>query len=196
MEQIIERIKSVILSPRDALTAVKTEEWTVTGTMKEYVVIIAAIPAIAQFIGYALIGLPLIGRQHMGRSLVYAALVYILSLVVVVLVGKIINALAPSFGAAKDDLSAFKLAVYAYTPAFVAGVFYLIPSLAILSILGSLYGIYILYIGLPILMGTPKEKTVAYTVVTIIVIVILMVIIGAIAGAIAWAGGAGPVRSF
>lgn len=196
MEQIIERIKSIFLSPRDALTAVKTEELTKAGTMKEYVVIIAAIPAVAQFIGYALIGLPLIGRQHIGRSLMYAALLYVLSLVAVILVGKIINALAPSFGAVKNDLNAFKLAVYSYTPAFVAGIFNLIPSLAVLSILGSLYGIYILYIGIPILMEAPKEKAVAYTVVTIIVAVILMVIIGAIAGAIAWAGGAGPVRYF
>lgn len=126
----------------------------------------------------------------------YAALLYVLSLVAVILVGKIINALAPSFGAVKNDLNAFKLAVYSYTPAFVAGIFNLIPSLAVLSILGSLYGIYILYIGIPILMEAPKEKAVAYTVVTIIVAVILMVIIGAIAGAIAWAGGAGPVRYF
>ncbi|MFQ5824039.1 MAG: Yip1 family protein [bacterium] len=196
MEKIIERVKSILLSPKDALNAVKTEEMTVVGTMKEYVVIVAAIPAVALFIGYALIGLPLVGRYNIGRTLIFAALYYILSLISVFIIGKIINALAPSFNAVKNDLNAFKLAVYSLTPGFIAGVFYIIPSLQILTWLGALYGIYILYLGIPILMEAPQEKAVAYTVVSLIVGFIAMVIIWVIAGALAWGGGAVPARYF
>lgn len=196
MEKIIERVKSIILSPKDALNAVKVEELTIVGTMREYVAIIAAIPAVAQFIGLALIGIPLIGRQNIFRTLIYSALTYLLSLIGVFIVGKIINALAPSFNAVKNDLSAFKLAVYSYTPAFVAGVFNVIPSLSILALLGALYGIYVLYVGIPILMEAPQEKVLVYTIATIIVAFIVMVIIGAVAGALAWGGGPGPIRYF
>lgn len=196
MEKIIERVKSILLSPKDALNAVKTEEMTIVGVMKEYVVFVAAIPAIAQFIGYALVGLPLVGRYNIFRSLIYAAISFVLYLVAVFVVGKVINSLAPTFNAVKNDLNAFKLAVYCWTPAFVAGIFYLIPSLSILAILGALYGFYILSIGIPILMEAPQDKTIAYTLVTIVVTIIIMFVIGAIAGALAWGGGAGPARYF
>lgn len=196
MEKVIERAKSILLSPNEALTSVKTEATTVKDTMKEYVAIIAAIPAVAYFIGYALVGLPFVGRQPIGRTLGFAILYYVLSMAAVIIVGKIINALAPNFNAVKNDLNAFKLAVYAYTPVFVAGIFYVIPSLSILAFLGSLYGIYILYLGIPILMEAPQEKRVAYTVVTLIVAFVVMFVIFAIAGAIAWGGGAGPARYF
>ncbi|MFQ6116005.1 MAG: YIP1 family protein, partial [bacterium] len=124
MEKLIERVKSILLSPKDALSAVKTEEMTIAGTMKEYVAIVAAVPAVALFIGYAFIGLPLVGRYNLGRTLIFAALYYILSLISVFVIGKVINVLAPTFNAVKNDLSAFKLAVYCLTPGFIAGVFY------------------------------------------------------------------------
>ena len=196
MEQIIERVKSIIMSPKDALNAVRTEEMTVVTTMKDYVAIVAAVPAVARFIGMAIIGLPLVGRSSFGRSFVYALVSYLLTLVSVVIVGKIIDFLAPRFNAVKNDINAFKLAVYSLTPGLVAGVFSLIPSLGILAFLGSLYGIYILYLGLPILMEVPQEKAVAYTVVTIIAVIVVMVVIAAIAGAIAWSGGGGPARLY
>lgn len=196
MEKLIERVKSILLSPKDALSAVKTEEMTIAGTMKEYVAIVAAVPAVALFIGYAFIGLPLVGRYNLGRTLIFAALYYILSLISVFVIGKVINVLAPTFNAVKNDLSAFKLAVYCLTPGFIAGVFYVIPSLQILTWLGALYGIYILYLGIPILMEAPQEKAVAYTVVALIVSFVVMVIAWVIAGALAWGGGAVPARYF
>ena len=61
----------------------------------------------------------------------------------------IINALAPTFGAQKNSAQAMKVAVYAYTPGWLAGVFNIIPLLGILGIIAGLYGIYLLYLGLP-----------------------------------------------
>ena len=195
MEKIIERVKSILLSPKDALTAVKSEEMSIADFMKEYVAILAAIPAIAQFIGLALVGHSVFGRRSFIGTLFYAALFYILSLVSIFFYSKVIDALAPSFNATKHDLIAFKLTVYAWTPAFVAGIFHIIPGLQVLAMLGGLYGIYILYLGLPILMESPEDKTVAYTVVSLIVGLILMVVIGSIATVIAF-GSAVPAIYF
>lgn len=195
MEKIIERVKSILLSPKDALTAVKSEEMSIADFMKEYVAILAAIPAIAQFIGLALVGHSVFGRRSFIGTLFYAALFYIFSLVSIFVYSKVIDALAPRFNATKHDSSAFKLTVYAWTPAFVAGIFHIIPGLQVLAMLGGLYGIYILYLGLPILMESPEDKTVAYTVVSLIVGLILMVVIGSIATVIAF-GSAVPAIYF
>ncbi len=192
MEKIIERVKSILLSPKDALTAIKSEEVSIAAFMKEYVAILAAIPAVSIFIGWALVGHSVFGRRSFIGTLFYAALFYILSLVSVFVYSKVIDALAPSFNATKNDLNAFKLAVYAWTPAFVAGIFHIVPGLQVLAMLGALYGIYILYLGLPILMESSEEKTVPYTVVGILVALLTMVLIWFIAGAIAL-GGAAPV---
>lgn len=196
MEHIIERVKTIVLSPKEALTAVKTEEMPVVDTMKRYVAIIAAIPPAAQFIGYALVGLPLVGRLSFGRSLLSAILLFVANLIVVVVFGKIITALAPNFNATKNDAHAFKLSVYSLTPGFVAGIFYIIPSLSPLSMIGGLYGIYVLYLGIPILTEAPQEKAVAYTVVSLLLAIVLFVVLGMIVSAIAWGGGAGSVRYF
>ena len=192
MEKIIERVKSILLSPKDALTAIKSEEVSIASFMKEYVAILAAIPAVSIFIGWALVGHSVFGRRSFIGTLFYAALFYILSLVSVFVYSKVIDALAPSFNATKNDLNAFKLTVYAWTPAFVAGIFHIVPGLQVLAMLGALYGIYILYLGLPILMESSEEKTVPYTVVGLLVALLTMVLIWFIAGAIAL-GGAAPV---
>ncbi len=194
MEKIIERVKSILLAPKDALAAVKSEEMSVADFMKEYVAIVAAIPPIAQFIGFAMVGHPVFGRRSLIASLLFAALSYVLTLVSVLVFGKVINALAPNFGSTKNDLNAFKLVVYAFTPGLVAGIFNIVPSLSVLAMLGTLYGIYILYLGLPILMATPEDKNVAYTIVSLICGLVLMVVIYWIATGIAF--GSAVATSF
>jgi type III secretory pathway component EscS len=71
---------------------------------------------------------------------------------------------------------AIKLACYSYTAGWLAGIFALIPSLAVLSILG-LYSIYLLYTGIPILMKAPQEKSVPYTATIIVVALVIFLVI-------------------
>lgn len=181
MEKIFERVKKIILNPKDALSEVKTEEMVIVDFMKEYVAIVVAVPALARLIG-------LIGKGNLFQILVFCALFYVVGLIMVFVAGKIIEALAPTFSAIKDDLNAFKLAAYSYTPFFVAGVAFINPSLGFLSILGALYGIYILYLGIPILMEASQEKTVAYTAVAIIINAIVYVVLAILAVSVAGVG--------
>jgi hypothetical protein len=51
--------------------------------------------------------------------------------------------------------------------------------------LASLYGLYLLYLGLPKLMKAPKEKAFGYTAVTILCAIVLFIVVGAISGAVA-----------
>jgi hypothetical protein len=178
MQKVFERVKKIILSPKDALAEVKGEEIVVMDFMKEYVAIVAAIPAVAMFIG-------LIGRGSSIFSMViFAAWSYLVGLVLVFVFGKIIDALATSFNATKSDVNAFKLSAYSYTPYFVAGIANINPVLSILSIIGFIYGIYILYLGTQTLMDAPQDKAILYTVVAIIINAVVYVLLAMIAAVI------------
>src|SRR4029453_335955 len=87
---------------------------------------------------------------------------YVIGFVVTFVVALIVDALAPTFGAQKNFPNALKLTVYSYTPVWLAGIFLLIPGLNFLVILG-LYGIYLLWRGLPVLRRAPDHRVLAYT---------------------------------
>ena len=109
----------------------------------------------------------------------------------------IINALAPSFGGEKNGAQAMKVAVYSYTPAWVAGVLRILPPLGILALLAAFYGLYLLYLGLPRLMKCPPDKAAGYTAVVVVCAIVMTLVIGAVGGLIVGAGalGSGVVNS-
>lgn len=191
---LVARVQAIVLKPKEEWVKIKAETTSVSELFTSYAMILAAIPAVAQFVGYGLIGrrYPFIGwvRMGLGTSLLRAVFSYILSLVMVYVFALIINALAPTFGSAPNQLSAMKLAVFSMTPGWVAGILYVVPFLEWLVILASLYGLYVLYLGFATpMMETPKEKVMTYLVVSIVVVVVLSVVVGLVLGAIFAVGG-------
>jgi len=83
---------------------------------------------------------------------------YVLTCASVLLLGLIIDLAAPLFGGRRDFDSAFKLAVYSFTPIWLAGIFLLLPGLRFLTLTGC-YGAYLLWLGLPRLMKTPQPNS-------------------------------------
>jgi hypothetical protein len=147
---LVQRVQSVILKPKDEWVKIKAETTTVRGVFTSYVMLLAAIPVAAHFLGNILIGrrLPFYGmyRWGLGRAFGNAIVSYVFALATVYLFAVIVNALAPNFSSAQNMTNAVKLAAYSMTPGWVAGVFYVIPALWILGLLASLYGLYILYL--------------------------------------------------
>ena len=186
---LVARVQAIILKPKEEWSKIKTETTTVSGLFTSYAMILAAIPAVAQFIGYGLIGrrYPFIGwvRMGVGTSLLRAVFYYVFSLATVYAFGLIINALAPTFSSPSNQINAMKLAVFSMTPVWVAGVLYIVPFLELLVILAGFYGFYVLYLGFTApVMETPKEKIIGYLAVGILVSIVLFVIVGLILGAI------------
>jgi len=186
---IVQRVQSIILKPKEEWVKIKAEPATVAGLFTSYVVILAAIPAAAQFLGNILVGsrLPVVGlyRWSIGRALGNAILTYVFALATVYLFALIINELAPNFGSAKNMTSALKLSVYSMTPGWVAGILYIIPGLWVLGILAGLYGLYVLYLGFDTpMMETPKDKVMGYMGVSIVVVIVLYVVFSLILGGI------------
>jgi len=157
---LVDRAKNIIVTPRTEWSVIAAEGGTVGDIYRNYVVPLALIPAICSFVGMSVLGFSL-GADHMRvpffSGLIMAALQFGLGLLIVYLVALVIDALAPRFDGRKGMLPAFKLAAYSYTPAWLTGIFLLVPVLGFLSILG-LYGIYLLYVGAPRLMAIPEGK--------------------------------------
>jgi len=62
----------------------------------------------------------------------------------------------------------------------VGGIFSLIPALSVLGLVASLYSIYLIYLGLPVLMKCPAEKALVYTIVILVCAVVAGMIVGAV----------------
>ena len=177
---LVERAKNLIVQPRNEWQVIASEPHTVQDVYTQYVMILAAIPAVAGFIGLSIVGYPAF-RIGVGPGVAYMVLHYLLSLGMVYVLALLIDALAPSFGGEKSFMQAFKVAAFAPTAAWLAGIFNILPTLSILSILG-LYSLYLLFTGLAPVMRTPEDKSIPYTVVVIIAAIVLNVVIAAVAG--------------
>ena len=196
------RVRNILLTPTTEWPTI-AEETTPNGTVVTgYVMPLAAIGAIAGFIGGSLVGMsvPFLGRYRVPitAGLTGAVFTFIFAIVGVFILAFIINALAPTFGAQKDSNKAFKVAVYSYTPGWIAGALQIVPALGILAVLAALYGLYLLYLGLPALMKNPPEKTVGYTAVVVVCAIVLSIVVTSIGGLIiapAALGGAGAFSS-
>ena len=175
MEQLIERVKAILLTPQTEWPVIAREPGDTAGLFTRYVAILALIPALAGFIGTSLIGryVPLFS------GLMSAIVSYVMAFVVTFVVALIVDALAPTFGAQKNFPNALKLTVYSYTPGWLAGIFLLIPGLSFLTILG-LYGLYLLWLGLPPLMQAPRDKALPYAATVVVCAVLIAIVIGAI----------------
>lgn len=102
----------------------------------------------------------------------------------------IVDALAPTFGGTKSQIQALKLMAYGSTASWVAGIFLIIPALSILALVGSLYSLYLLFIGLPVMMKSPQDKSVGYTVAVIVAAIVVFFVVGVVTARI---GGYGPI---
>jgi Yip1-like protein len=193
---LIDRVKNICLTPQTEWPVI-AEETTPTGTLVTgYVMPLVAIGAVAGFIGGSIVGhsLPFIGtyRVPLVTGLMTAVLVFVFGIVGVLIVGAIINALAPTFGGQQNSAQAFKVAAYSFTPGWVAGVLQIVPMLGVLGLLAALYGLYLLYLGLPKLMKCPPDKAVGYTAVVVVAAIVVTLVFGGIVAAI---GGAGMIAT-
>src|SRR5437867_5464175 len=146
---IVERVKNICFSPTTEWTVIETESTPPATLVSGYVAPLAAIGAIAGFIGGSVIGrtLPLLGtyRVPFVNGFVAALFTFCMAIAGVFILSLIINALAPTFGGQQNSMQALKVAVYSFTPAWIAGVLQIVPVLAIFAIFAALYGLYLLY---------------------------------------------------
>lgn len=183
MQSILARVKEILLDPKSAWPRIEAEAATPASLYNPYLLTLAALPALATFIALSIIGVGGFGvsmRFPVVSGLVQMVVSYVLTLVMMYLLSLLVNALAPTFGGQKNPINALKLVVYGATASLVGGIFILLPMGTLLSLLASLYSIYLLYLGLPVLMKNPPGRTVVYMIVLAVCALVMGLIVGSI----------------
>jgi hypothetical protein len=167
---IVERAKKIIMTPKTEWPVIAAEEPNTVEILKGYVLPLALIHAIAHIIGLSVIGRGMMSSFSWGIAM--GLIQFILAFVGVYLSAYVIAYLAPKFGSQQDMGRAVQLVAYSYTPAWVAGILSIVPVLGVLTFVGGIYGLYLMYLGLPHMMKTPQDKAIGYLVVSILAVIV------------------------
>jgi hypothetical protein len=164
-----------------------------------HVLFLAAIPAIAGFIGTTQIGWQ-IGSSEVVKLTVESALMlsiatYVTMLVAVFTIGWMIHWMGKTYGTEQQLPQGIALAAFSATPMFILGLAALYPVLwldMIIAMPALAYSIYLLYTGLPTMMQVTKEQGFLFASAVMGVGLVVLVAVMA-ATVIMWGFGFGPV---
>ena len=161
---LVSRIKGISLEPKIEWPKIAAEPATVSSVYLNYVVPLAGFAVLCGFVRN-LLGVTVLGityRASYMESVTSAVWQLAAQLVGVFLLALIMESLAPYFDGQKDRIAALKLAAYSATAAWLSNVFLLIPWLGILTLL-SLYTVYLIRTGAPVLLKVPENKAIVFT---------------------------------
>lgn len=193
LNKLTERAKAILLTPKTEWPIIAGEPATTADIYKNYLVVLAAIPAVFGLIDATVFGysVPFMGTIRIGiaTALQQAVFTYLLSLAGIFVFSLIVNALAPTFGGTKDPISALKVVAYSATAGLVAGVAVIVPFLGgLITLAAGIYGIYLLYLGLSPTMKCPPEKAGSYAAVSVLAAIVISLVFWGIAGRVMVAG--------
>ena len=190
--KLVDRVKRILYTPEAEWSRIENEPATIKGLFTGYACILAAIGPVSQLIGGQLFGYHALWMSYhpaLFSAILGAVVGYLLALVGIFVLAVVIDELAPQFGGQKNRLQAFKLAIYAWTAAWIVGIFALIPPASPLQVIG-IYSLYLLYLGVPKLMKAPEDKALIYSIVAVIVAVVVWVVIFAVSTCVVGGGAA------
>jgi Yip1-like protein len=187
LNKIIQRARAVLVTPRTEWPVIAAEPTTIQDLYREYILILAAIPPVAQFVKVSILGYAWHGfrvyRLGIAPGLTAALVQYVATLAAVYLLAIIVEALAPNFAGQSNRLQALKLVAYSYTASWIAGAALILPGLAgFIGLAGAIYSIYLLYLGIPSTMKVVPERAVGFAAIIVISGLVLGWIIAVITG--------------
>ena len=187
---LLERIKKILMQPREEWPRIATEPETIASLYTSYIIPVAGFAVLCAFIDN-LTGFTLFGVTHKptyGEAVTSAVWQFGLQLGGVFVMSLILGYLAPLFGGRNDRLNALKLAAYAATAGWLANVFLLVPWLGFLTLLG-LYSLYLIRTGAPALLAVPDNKALPLTAAFVGVGIGLSLVVFGVLQAVAPVGG-------
>ena len=193
-EDAVRRAVRLLINPLPTWDEIADDDATIEAIYRRWVIPLAAIPAVCGAIGQLGFGtLHIFGIYYhqsfvgiLGRALVG----YAMTLIGVYVLALVIDELAIQFGGERSRTQAFKVAAYSGTAGWVAGVFGLLPGVGwLFQLLGGLYSLYLLYLGLPKLMRSDPMRTLTYFVITLVVVIALGLLISMLSSCVTNFGG-------
>ena len=171
---IVDRIKNILITPKTEWPVIASEPAEPGQLLMTYVLPLTAIP----FVGYLLSGL--FGSMGLTYGIAMGLIQFLTAVIGVYIVAFVVDMLAPNFGSEKNLGRSMQLVAYSMTPGWIAGILYVLPALGLIVTVASLYGLYLMYLGLPIIKKTPQDKQVIYLVVIIVSVLVVYMILGLI----------------
>jgi Yip1-like protein len=163
---LTERIRNIVFTPRSEWRVIQAESTSVGRLYCGYVMPMAGFASLMAFLRMSVVGVdvPTGGtiRVPLASGVFTGLLTFVMSLVGLYLVGLVINSLASAFGGRPDQRQALKTAAYALTPAWLGTALSFLPMGNLLQFIAGLYGVYVLYIGLPIMMQAKEDGAGGY----------------------------------
>ena len=151
-------------------------------TFLAFAIPLAAVPAVARVGRLLFFGIPVDGvlvHPAPWLAAISGMITYGLSIAGVLVLGLAIHVFSAVFNGEKALGPAMKLAVVASIPGWLGGAVLILPALGLvpplgaLSAMATLYGLYVLYLGLPPVMHVSRDKTPVYAGVAILVFLAL-----------------------
>lgn len=167
---MIGRIQRLVLSTASEWQAIDADPIRAQPLFMRWAVPLAAIPPVAAFVGFLLF----VGTYFLTSVIVSLVLLYALFLASAWGLAMVIDGMAPNFGSTKSFDQAMKASVYSFVPFWIAGILNVIPQLAPVALVIGLFGLFLMWIGLPIVMKTPADKAPAYVAISGLIAVVLI----------------------
>ncbi len=184
MKALFEKIRDLIFKPKQTWEAIDQDPVTTKQLVYAYLLPLAAIPAIAFFLGYSILGIriPFSGVYRMvwWQALITALTGYGVAILSTVALAHGISRMAAWFNSTPDLNSGYKLIIFCYAPFWVAGVLYIIPNLSVIVMIAGLYGLYLLFLGIPRIMHPPENRATVYGITAIVVTIVIHVLLSQI----------------
>lgn len=176
---LIQRAIRIISNPKQEWLVIGNERPNVGNLIFGYTLVLTLIPAISTFLAYGFIGVDQMGIsfRNIPAGVIQAFTQLISSFIGVYLFAWIVDLLAGSFGSEKNFGRSLQLAVYSTTAQWIAGIFLLFDGTRWLSYVASLYAIYLVITGLPVVKRTPPNLVAGYVVVILICVLLISVVI-------------------
>ena len=195
---VLNHVWGLFVQPKTEWKSIKAERCTIGKCFCSHVLILAAIPAIAGYIGTTQVGWSFGGfevhKLTTQSALQIAILTYLTMLFAVFSLGKAIHWMGQTYGSRQTLPQAIALAAYTATPLWLMGFFFLYPVLWINMLIGLpalAYTVYLLYTGVPVMMSVSQERGFLFASAVLAVgLVMLVAVLGAMA--MLWSVGIGP----
>jgi ABC-type multidrug transport system permease subunit len=182
---LIDRAKNILLTPKTEWATIASESATLQSLLTSYVLPMAAIPAAASVLS----GMVLRNEASTKFMITSALIAYAMAVISFVITAYVTDLLAPTFKSEKNLDKSSQLAAYSATGSWVASILSIIPVIGWLaSLVGGIYVIYLLYLGVGPIKKTPDDQRVIYVVIICVVLIVASMILGSILGMFLLAG--------
>ncbi|TCK02253.1 Yip1 family protein [Marinobacterium mangrovicola] len=185
----LQHMMGVFYHPKREWRSIKSEHYSTTHVFLAQISVLAAIPAIALFIGTTQVGWSITGSDYVKLSvssaLPAAIALYLAMWVAVGFIAYTIRWMEKTYGGSVSFDECMVLTTFTATPLFLSGLAGLYPMLwfnVIVGLIALSYSVYLLYSGVPEIMQIPEDRAFFFS--TSILTVGLVVLVGLLASTV------------